>query len=525
MTAYVMLGKHGDILSALPFVHHEFKITGQKPTLIVAREYSSMIARLNYLVPVVWNNGWRDLREPIRAAKQNFSRVLVPQIYGDGFPIQHRHPSWQYDQWDRVGMLDKWDTLPLVLPRNRKVPVPKVPFVIFADYSESSPFPYKEELALLIKEIFPRHKLIRTSEFKMDKLLDFLPLYDRADLVVTVETAHLHLSKATDTPVIAFSMDKPSVWHGSAWSKRFKFHVRYGEYELRKPEVIRAMMDAINNTSEPRIEIQKTNHPGGFNMGIIWHRDELLKSHRYYPHSGWQTRLAINDEPVEFSHVQSSEGVEDMRLFHFKGNLMASWVVSRAVGAQWRCVVEYGPLAHDEKGWRVGQVFRPVYLGNDFSTMQKNWVFFEHDSQLYAIYGIKNGNQVVLKIEGNNVLNEYLSTAPKWPWGEMRGGAMVLLHGNYLRVFHSRTEQGRDYRYYMGVLMMEAFPPFKVFKVSNHPILAGNEEYDPANKRCKRNCVLPFGIVREGDDFKIGMGLNDMKSAIVSVKENEMNLC
>jgi ADP-heptose:LPS heptosyltransferase len=70
---------------------------------------------------------------------------------------------------------------------------------------------------------------------------------DAADLIVSIDTSFLHLSAATKTPVIALSTDTPSTWHGSAWHPRFAMHCRYGDYLLRKSELLHVARKAIKD--------------------------------------------------------------------------------------------------------------------------------------------------------------------------------------------------------------------------------------------------------------------------------------
>lgn len=249
---FVMLGKNGDQLSVLPILQHEYNLTGEKQTIMVSKQYSSLLQRVSFAKSEVFDGSWQDLKGAIRYAKQHFNGVIVPQTFGKDFPIQHKTASFQLDQWLRAGYLDKWDTLPLTLPRpkNAKAIAKKhlqgKPTILFGDHSQSSPFPHREEFAKLLQHHFSHtHQIIRLSTIQLEHPLDLLALYDAADLLVSIETMHLHLSKATSTPVIALATDTPTKWHGSANSRRFRFYAHYGEWEHRKTELIQAAKAAL----------------------------------------------------------------------------------------------------------------------------------------------------------------------------------------------------------------------------------------------------------------------------------------
>lgn len=534
MTVWVQTGKIGDVLSLLPILHHELKTTGQKPTLMIAAEYAGMLDRVDYVEPFIFEGHWQDLKGALLLAKQNFDRVVCPQIYGNDFPIQHRHPSWQYDQWDRAGHLDRWDTLPLVVsrPSNAKEISDKYikgPTILYADHSQSSPFFHKDEMARLLVDYFGQsHRIIRLSEVRLANPLDLLALFDSADCLVTVESMPLHLSKASRIPVIALVADMPSPWNGSAYSSRFKLHVRYRDFPTRKDEIVWAIKDSLNKINPVKVEAQPTANRHGFNMSVLRHGNELLKTYRYHPENkGWKTRMATDEGDIVFPLHIAENATEDMRLFELYGKPMASMVVAKAVQGWFKCVIDYGELVRNGSGWRMDNPVRIKYPGNDFTTMVKNLVFFESNSKLFCIWGIKDKAQIILQVNGDAIVQEFQSPAPVWNWGEIRGGAIIPYKDKLLRFFHSRTGtqmKDRDFRYHMGALLMENKPPFTVEKVSSRPIMSGNERYVPGCHHWKRNCVLPFGAIKDRNTIKVSIGLNDSSCALVELSEKELHL-
>lgn len=265
MICFLQLGKQGDQLSMLPLVHHEFKTSKVKPVLMVSKQYSAILDRVDYVTPRIYDGDWDDLEGALKVAKKDYETVLVTQTHGRKFRIQHRRSSFQLDAWQRAGGLKLWDSLPLVLKRDAKKEAGLLEkmgasgkrFVLFADYSQSSPFLGANEVSELVENHLmlsntPR-KLVRLSQIKLPHLCDFLPLYDAADALITVETAHLHLSRATKTPVLALATDKPGAWNGSAWSKRFAFYCRYGDFQDRRSEFLDALDGALTGRAEAEL--------------------------------------------------------------------------------------------------------------------------------------------------------------------------------------------------------------------------------------------------------------------------------
>ena len=271
MPTYIQLGKHGDILSILPILQEEYRVTRCRPALIVAKEYSEIPLELDWLETIIWEGDWQDLHGALRFAKIRGGVVHTPQTHGKDFPIKREHPSFQLDQYDRCGRLKEWGTLPLTLPRGNPsmVAFPPVPYIIFSDHSQSSPFPHKEELFTILKETFPSHLIVRLSSIRLPRLLDLLALMDAADLIVCVESMPLHLSLATRTPVIALATDTPSRWHGSAYHPRMALHVRYGDYALRREEIMSVAQRAVNKLPAIQPRWLPTAHKHAYNPSIL----------------------------------------------------------------------------------------------------------------------------------------------------------------------------------------------------------------------------------------------------------------
>jgi predicted GH43/DUF377 family glycosyl hydrolase len=310
--------------------------------------------------------------------------------------------------------------------------------------------------------------------------------------------------------------------------------VRYSDYYRRKNELLRAAHLAINKKSPMVILSGDTSNQHGYNLSMIWHGEVLITTHRYHPARDWKTRLAINDGAVTtdiiFPEQFKDHSAEDARLFHHNGKLMVSCVLATTEGQEFRCVVGYGMLVQREGRWYVDKHLQPQYEGNDFSKMVKNWCPFEHDGRIFFIWGIKDGEQVVIEVEGDKVVKEYKTPAPTWEHGEIRGGAIVKHKGNFLRFFHSRS--GGDlagaagsFQYHIGASLIEMQPPFKTIKVSHAPILSGDERFTPGCFHLKENVVIPYGAINEPfRPLQVSIGRNDNSCEIIKLLESELNL-
>lgn len=538
---YLTLGKLGDVISICPILYDDFKRTGQKPTLIVSKEYASILDRIAYVTPHVWNGHWQDLHGAIKYAKQNFDKVIVPQIYGNDFPIAKLTPSFQLDQWLRAGRLDDWDKLPLVMNRPKQQQAGRLldrinplaeSMILYADHSQSSPFTKKDELyRLLVDHFGAAHSVKRLSEIRCDNPLDLLQVFDAADCLVTVETMMLHLSAASDVPTVALIADSPTRWKGSAWSKRFLAHIRYSDYENRKEDIVRAVRRAVNKSSVPTLKLFKTAHEYGYNLSSALYGDKFLSTYRYHPDpKSWRTELAMTDG-VQTWKIEvprfSDHSLEDMRLFEFQGKLHGGFTIARSTDGFFKCVCAYGELTFGGQSWSVLNPIMPKYGRNDFSAMEKNFCFWEHSEKLYCTY--QNAPEhIVLELDGARVVKEYKTPSPKCDYGIPRGGTQQFSHnGQLLRFCHAfqKNEKSDQYwTYHLMVSLIEPQPPFAITKFSSVPILTGTEQYFHGWPRWKPRCLLPYGAVRNGDGWRVSVGVNDSASATVDLTHKDLNL-
>jgi len=517
-------------------LYHEFLTYGSKPNLVVSKQYRQIPEAIPYINPIIYDGDPFDLEGAIKFAKSKCDDVKVTNLHGMGFNFQHRHPSYQYDQWERAGYLDKWDTLPLILPRQIKgsLQIPDVPFIIFGDHSQSSPFFHKEDLATALQENFPSWLMVRLSSVRASHPLDLLALMDKADLIISVDSMQLHMGKATTTPLIALVSDQPTRWQGSAYSKRFALHCRYGDFPRRKDEIVRVAKNCISGKPQ-LVATPMDTMKGGYNPSIIQFGDKPISVHRYHPKRAWPTRLAINDgqtSDILFPAELDGISLEDARLFIHQGKLMISYVLakSRPVSNQFHCVIGYGMLVQREGKWHVEKHIQPKFRNNDWSGMVKNLCPFEHDGKIHFIWGNSLNEQVVIEVDGDKVTQEYRSPEPKWAYGEIRGGAIVRHGDKLLRLFHSRTGAvgygaHGTFQYHVGASLMEATPPFKTVAVSKWPILSGDERYVPGCHSWKPNVVFVAGAVNESfRPLQISIGRNDSSSEIVKLQESDLNL-
>ena len=528
---YLQLSKRGDVLGILPILYHRFKETGKKQNLVISKKYADIVEGCSYIEPVIFEGNHGDLKEAIRFAKQRFDSVTTLQCHCRDFQIQHRTPSFQLDQWLRGGCIEHFGEWPLVLDQRstlqerilRDSTVKRGErFILIADHSESSPFEKIGELIEMVtKEFGETYKIIKLSEIKAVNFIHVLGLYDKASALVSIETAHTHLSLASKVPVFVLATDG---WRGSAYQERFKFYCRYSQWDEQKIRLLTTMGNVINKAEPLKVTPLKTVFEHGYSPAIIKWQDKILTSYRYHADNTWMTKLAVDDKPLVMPDSLKRDSVEDMRFFVTNGKLHASYTISIVVNGVFQSSVGYGELVQDSNGWKVvnhaiPQVPILTHGGN------KNFVFFEAEGKLYFIYGIKDKQQIVYEIKGNRIGLENKSPEPKWDWGQVHGDYLLPYKGGFLRFFHSRINYSKTtFRYFIGAALMESKPPFATTAISSYPILQGNELYTHNVKYWFPNVAIAYGAIQEGDKFILSVGRNHSHCELVELTEKDLKL-
>lgn len=190
---YIQLSKAGDILSLLPLLYEESK-KGEKPTLVVSREYGSLLEGVSYVEAVHFDGGVSDLGSAVAFAKGiNGSEVICCQVNG---PKDHVYEytykpkgkegastgSFQEESWMLAGRHSEWTkNLPLTFdrrsPEREKVLVDahipralKKKIVLLSSTGNSSPFPHKDLLQRLVPLIFHDCRIINLNDIKAERL-------------------------------------------------------------------------------------------------------------------------------------------------------------------------------------------------------------------------------------------------------------------------------------------------------------------------------------------------------------------
>jgi len=311
---------------------------------------------------------------------------------------------------------------------------------------------------------------------------------------------------------------------------------------MSKPSFFQQLEAVVVN---PTSLIESPRH---WNCGLFRYADRLWMSYRFHlkQHSGRCATAIVELDEATFQPKGKSEWLklspvnagchhEDARLFLFRGEPYLSYteMSSYQPGRDYSCVMKYAKLRFKKNKWEVEESWRPNYGRNEGRSKEKNWVFFEHDDELHAIYN-SGGDHKVIRLKGDRVDAVYDSMGPAWHFGPVRGGTPPVMQpdGTYLTVFHSSlpTEKAPHYvRYYAAAYTFDGKPPFTPLRISTRPLMAGSEsdghKVDPRYADSwKPWVVFPCGLVEHNDGWLVSLGVNDWQCAVATLKPNQLFL-
>jgi len=266
---YLNLGRYGDCIALLPVLKNEYDETGEKPRLIISKDYADVLDGVSYVEPVVYQGKFEDISGALKFAKEIDSDitttqvvgvpdVVVSQVYGNNYSPKIICDSFQKDLWRLANKLELWPSQPpLVFDRRDKKREAKLtkglrkdkPWLVISTGGFSSPFPYDELLWRLLLGFVDDFNIIDLAEIKAERIYDLLGIMDHPNTaaMILTDSAPLHLSYATTKPVHALVADAPTMWFGAAWRPSYASYTRYKNF----PRDVIRILDLIKNPPEP----------------------------------------------------------------------------------------------------------------------------------------------------------------------------------------------------------------------------------------------------------------------------------
>ena len=228
----VQLARAGDILSILPAVD---KIReGQRVNWLVHDSFASVLDSVSWVNIHRFRGGDCGVKDAIQHAERFIGgKVIATQVNGN--PIPRSKDNFIVDQWHRLGMLRYFHDLPLVFDKRNadrdavlaRTHLPKTdkPILAYCMSGHSSPFPRANAFVAWLRSHAPQYQLLDIAAIKLPSVVDLLPILQKCALLVTIDSAPLHLAYACGIPTVALS--QPLAWYMSEpryhWIKRITY--------------------------------------------------------------------------------------------------------------------------------------------------------------------------------------------------------------------------------------------------------------------------------------------------------------
>ncbi len=256
---FVQLGRIGDILNVLPLAERHFRLTGERPYFMTAREFLPVLEGVSYVEPVAHDTkNWMEFIPAMFQARKISPDVRMSQICGVGLHNPRLCSSFLRESWAAVGADVPWGSLPLTIDRRDPAREEAIAgaagiktgrkLVLVALGGISSPFPRAGYVMRVLEErLGPEFKVVRIDAIKAPRIFDLLGIFERAHCLVTTDTATLHLAHAVPgLPVVALVNDMPDPWHGSCYRANHVGRFCYDELPAREDDFLERIRAGFN---------------------------------------------------------------------------------------------------------------------------------------------------------------------------------------------------------------------------------------------------------------------------------------
>lgn len=222
----------------------------------------------------------------------------------------------------------------------------------------------------------------------------------------------------------------------------------------------------------------------------------------------------------------------DPRYFRLTGKLYVTWNDGAKKPSNNQFIQEI-----ESEGLKPIGKAKVIRLEPYVERIEKNWMFFEHDSKVYAIYSISPLLVLELDLSGESEIlcspfSNFEWTSEYAPiYGEIRGGAQPLELGNneFLKLSHSSYKNAAGKHIYHPCFIKFKFinNSFKVIGESSGPLASNTLSYSefllPKLNSKVESVIYPCGQIINNKNIIISYGINDESSALAIYSLNDIN--
>lgn len=392
MAVLVQLARSGDIINVLPLALCLSKKIG-RVNWVVSRDHASILEGASYVNAIPWDGNQDTLHAAVRHYQS--AQPIVTQAYHN--PDQRiLTESFALEQWRYAGMLGERNKWNLIFdqpnPARANMLRDRVlanrhrgrPLILCATTSISTPYPHANRLIASIRGLDA--DVIDLNDVRAERIYDLIALYDAADCLVTVDTAHLHLARAAKCPVVALINDG---WKGAVPPPQTVASWRYRELGDDLSPVVEATEKVITASA---------SRTGTFVLvaNVFGQSERHLKARENWPHKqviakkswGRNAKKTIgNDRALPFLKDLLQAGLDSGAECIVHTNDDCAFAPNAFYEIQKHCAVfDFGCVRRD-----------PTHCGREAFFFKSSWLRKNISAMPDAIIGIEKWDHVICK--------------------------------------------------------------------------------------------------------------------------------
>ena len=235
----VSLRRYGDIIALLPLLKY---LSNRHPIkLVVHRAFANVLDGVSYVEPIIWDG---DMDDPLKAARH--FKAINAQVHGKLLHVAAGH-NFVKKAWSNLGF--QWSRhLPLVFDKVESHHGFPAGLILTKLKGFSSPFPDALKLSAWLENEFGTRNILNLDTVEVERIYHLLGYMDKAACMVSIDTAPLHLARASKCPVIALVNDKPHLASPPVGNVilRLPYHLALQEFQTISNAIKTCLMDEGN---------------------------------------------------------------------------------------------------------------------------------------------------------------------------------------------------------------------------------------------------------------------------------------
>ncbi|HEX4146664.1 MAG TPA: hypothetical protein VHY91_24390 [Pirellulales bacterium] len=208
--ALIEPGRYGDVINVLPLAKH-LHDSGEQVDFLIHPKFAGLLDGVSYVRPVLVPLEDEHRPEEARVwAAARYARVIVSKVWNNRYLDRSAADCFAAEAYRLAGYSHLYGKLPVEFDRRSPEREARLveqhlggsdPFILYNLDGSSSAFKGRRRFARWLRWQRFDAKLVKMPT-DCERLYDLLGLYERADLLITTDTATLWLAHAIHIPTI-----------------------------------------------------------------------------------------------------------------------------------------------------------------------------------------------------------------------------------------------------------------------------------------------------------------------------------